>query len=180
MQACRTKWTLQWGDAMKKTNQIARCALLIALALVLSYTERLIPLQMVIPLPGIKLGLANIVTLIALYLMGAKSALIILVLRCIRISVLLLVHLVLTFFFLDLQKIGLFLFLGALYIQLQRAEHRREKTQAQALRRLLQDHQHDACCIHHQNDDGQHEAKQGRGEHAVNFLYILIHDEHLS
>ena len=67
---------------MKNTKQLARCALLISLALVLSYTERLIPLQMVIPLPGIKLGLANIVTLIALYLLGAKSAWIILVLRC--------------------------------------------------------------------------------------------------
>ena len=41
---------------------------MIALALALSYTERLIPLQMVVPLPGIKLGLANIVTLIALSL----------------------------------------------------------------------------------------------------------------
>ena len=67
---------------MKKPKQIARCALLVALALVLSYTERLIPLQMVIPLPGIKLGLANIVSLIALYLLGGRSALLILVLRC--------------------------------------------------------------------------------------------------
>lgn len=67
---------------MNKNNQIARCALMISLALVLSYTERLIPLQMVVPLPGIKLGLANIVSLVALYLMGGKSALMILVLRC--------------------------------------------------------------------------------------------------
>jgi len=55
---------------MRRTRMIARCALMIALALVLSYTERLIPLQMLIPLPGVKLGLANIVTMIALYLMG--------------------------------------------------------------------------------------------------------------
>ena len=67
---------------MKKTALISRCALLIALALVLSCTERLLPLQLVIPLPGIKLGLANIVTLIALYLLGGRSALVILVLRC--------------------------------------------------------------------------------------------------
>lgn len=67
---------------MKSTKQVARCALLISLALVLSYTERLLPLQLVIPLPGVKLGLANIVTLIALYLLGGKSAAVILVLRC--------------------------------------------------------------------------------------------------
>ena len=68
---------------MNKTRTIARCALMIALALVLSYTERLIPLQMLVPLPGVKLGLANIVTMIALYLLGGRSALVILVLRCI-------------------------------------------------------------------------------------------------
>ena len=59
------------------------CAILIALALALSYTERFIPLQMVVPLPGVKLGLANIVTLIALYLLGPKYAFAILIPRCI-------------------------------------------------------------------------------------------------
>ena len=49
----------------------------------LSYTERFIPLQMVVPLPGVKLGLANIVTLMALYLMGPKAAFAILIPRCI-------------------------------------------------------------------------------------------------
>ena len=68
---------------MKTTKQLTICAVLISLALALSYAERFIPLQMVIPLPGIKLGLANIVTLIALYLLGARSAFTILVIRCI-------------------------------------------------------------------------------------------------
>ena len=67
---------------MKKTISLTLCAMLISLALALSYVERFIPLQMLIPLPGIKLGLANIVTLTALYLLGAKSAFLILVLRC--------------------------------------------------------------------------------------------------
>ena len=49
----------------------------------LSYTERFIPLQMLVPLPGVKLGLANIVTLMALYLMGPKAAFAILIPRCI-------------------------------------------------------------------------------------------------
>lgn len=68
---------------MKKTKRLTLCAMLIALALALSYTERFIPLQLVVPLPGVKLGLANIVTLIALYLLGPKYAFAILIPRCI-------------------------------------------------------------------------------------------------
>ncbi len=68
---------------MKTTKKIALSALLIALALALSYTERFIPLQLVIPLPGIKLGLANIVTLVALGLLGWRDTLWIVILRCI-------------------------------------------------------------------------------------------------
>lgn len=68
---------------MSKTKRLTLCAILIALAMALSYTERFIPLQMVVPLPGVKLGLANIVTLVALYLMGPKAAFAILIPRCI-------------------------------------------------------------------------------------------------
>lgn len=66
-----------------KVNQITLCAILVSMALVLSYIEHFIPLQMFVPLPGIKLGLANIVTLMALFFLGAKSAFTILILRCI-------------------------------------------------------------------------------------------------
>ncbi|MBR2895154.1 MAG: Gx transporter family protein [Oscillospiraceae bacterium] len=68
---------------MRNTKQLALYAVLIALALALSYTERLIPLQLLIPLPGVKLGLANIVTLITLYLLGTKHAFWVLIPRCI-------------------------------------------------------------------------------------------------
>ena len=68
---------------MSKTKRLTLCAIFVALAMALSYTERFIPLQMVIPLPGVKLGLANIVTLIALYLLGPKYAFAILIPRCI-------------------------------------------------------------------------------------------------
>ena len=68
---------------MKTTKQLAQCALLISLALVLSYMERFFPIQMLIPLPGIKLGLANIVTLVALQCLGSGNACVILILRCI-------------------------------------------------------------------------------------------------
>ena len=66
-----------------KTGFITLCAVLTACALTLSFIERLLPLQMLIPIPGIKLGLANIVTIAALYMMDFKSAFTVVVLRCI-------------------------------------------------------------------------------------------------
>lgn len=72
---------------MNRTRQLTRCAVLISAALVLSYIERFIPLHIAVPLPGVKLGLANIVTLIALYLMGPRPAFMILVLRCVLGSI---------------------------------------------------------------------------------------------
>ena len=68
---------------MNRTRHTALCAVLISLALVLSYAERFFPLQMIVPLPGVKLGLANIVSIIALYRLGGRSAAIILAIRCI-------------------------------------------------------------------------------------------------
>ena len=65
-----------------KTKQLALCAVLTALALGLSYVENWFPLSLVIPLPGIKLGLANIVTVFALYALGPAQAMAILVCRC--------------------------------------------------------------------------------------------------
>ena len=67
------KWT---------TRNIARCAGLVALALGLSTLEGLFPLSLLVPLPGVKLGLANIVTVFALYQLGAGAALAILLTRC--------------------------------------------------------------------------------------------------
>ena len=62
-----------------KTKQLTTGAILAALALALSYVESMFPLP--VPLPGFKLGLANIVTLFALYTLGAPSALAILLVR---------------------------------------------------------------------------------------------------
>ena len=50
----------------------ARVGVLAALALVFSYIETIIPLA--VPVPGIKLGLANIVVLVALETLDVKSA----------------------------------------------------------------------------------------------------------
>lgn len=54
---------------MKKT---AFCGLMLALALIASYVESLIPVP--IPVPGIKLGVANSVVLILLYYTNSKTA----------------------------------------------------------------------------------------------------------
>lgn len=67
---------------MRETKALALGAVLVALALGLSYLERFLPLQLAVPLPGVKLGLANIVTLLALYFLGPRSAFTVLVLRC--------------------------------------------------------------------------------------------------
>lgn len=65
-----------------KTKQLTLCAVLTALALALSYLENFIPLSLAIPVPGMKLGLANVVTLFALYVLGPAQALAILFARC--------------------------------------------------------------------------------------------------
>ena len=64
------------------TRSIALCAVLTALALGLSTLENLFPVTLIVPLPGVKLGLANIVTVFALYELGAVPALTILTARC--------------------------------------------------------------------------------------------------
>ena len=64
------------------TKQLTLCAVLTAMALALSYLENFFPLSLAIPIPGIKLGLANIVTVFALYALGSAQALLILIARC--------------------------------------------------------------------------------------------------
>ena len=68
---------------MSKTKRLTFCAVMLSLALVLSYVERFLPLQPLIPLPGIKLGLANIVMLVVLYCTDAKTAFAVLIPRCV-------------------------------------------------------------------------------------------------
>ena len=63
----------------KGATRIAACGVLTALALIFSYIEFLVPLP--IAIPGIKLGLANIVCLVCLYALGEKHAFLINVTR---------------------------------------------------------------------------------------------------
>ncbi|MFZ5945463.1 MAG: Gx transporter family protein [Bacillota bacterium] len=60
-----------------KTNKITILGLLIAQALALHFIERFIPIP--IPVPGVKLGLANIITLFTIIIFGFKEALIVLI-----------------------------------------------------------------------------------------------------
>ena len=60
-------------------------AMMITLALILSYFETLIP---AIPIPGAKIGLPNLVTLLVLSTLGFFDALIILIIRTTIVSVL--------------------------------------------------------------------------------------------
>lgn len=60
----------------KRSNKdIALTGVFIALAMILSYLESLVPVGFAVP--GIKLGLANLVTIVALYKLGLKDTIII-------------------------------------------------------------------------------------------------------
>lgn len=56
----------------ERITHLSRVALLAAVALVLSYVETLIPLP--VSLPGVKLGLANVAVVVALFWLDARSA----------------------------------------------------------------------------------------------------------
>ncbi len=73
---------------MRYIRKIALIGILTALAIVLSVLEQYVPIQMIIPLPGIKLGISNVITLFALYKFDFKFAAIILFLRCSLVAML--------------------------------------------------------------------------------------------
>ncbi len=58
--------------------------LLIALAFLLSYIEVLIPFPMIVP--GMKVGLANIVIIYAMYVFGMKEAIVLSILRMVLVA----------------------------------------------------------------------------------------------
>lgn len=67
-----------------KSKSIATFGMLIALAFIFSYIESLIPIP--IPIPGVKLGLANLVVIAGLYTMGGKHAFILSMIRIILVG----------------------------------------------------------------------------------------------
>jgi len=68
------------------TRKIVTYGILIAAAFVLSYLESLIP--PLVAVYGMKLGLTNLVVLVALYLIGTKSALVINIIRVLLVGLL--------------------------------------------------------------------------------------------
>lgn len=68
------------------TKNLALSAVMIALAMVLSYVENLIPFFVAVP--GVKVGLANIVIMFVLYKVGTKNAFVISLFRVILSSLL--------------------------------------------------------------------------------------------
>ena len=61
-----------------KTKNIAIYGLLVALAFILSYIETLIPFPL---MPGMKLGLANLVVITAMYGLGYKESFVLSLIR---------------------------------------------------------------------------------------------------
>lgn len=60
-------------------KRITSLAILTSLALIMYFVEAQIP--PLVAIPGIKIGLANVVTLLAVYILGRKDAAIVLILR---------------------------------------------------------------------------------------------------
>ena len=69
-----------------KTKKLTVLALSISLALILSYVESLLPAFVAIP--GIKMGLANIVIVFVLYKLGWKEAVLVSLIRIVLVSLL--------------------------------------------------------------------------------------------
>lgn len=69
-----------------KTKKVATLGLTIALAMIMSYIEALVPLSFAVP--GIKMGLANIVIIFVLYKIGTREAIIVSLIRVILVSLL--------------------------------------------------------------------------------------------
>ena len=67
-------------------KKIAFISLFVALAMICSYIESLIPINFGIP--GVKLGLANVVSVVVLYLFSPLIALIVVILRVILLGIL--------------------------------------------------------------------------------------------
>ncbi len=65
---------MRTGSSHKHLHILAECASLLIIAMALSYLEAVLPLQAVIPVPGIKLGLANLAILIAAHRRGVPAA----------------------------------------------------------------------------------------------------------
>lgn len=70
---------------MKKTKRLVLLAMLTAVAMILSYVESLLPS---VGIPGVKMGLANIAVIFALFRFGGKEAAALSLVRVVLVSLL--------------------------------------------------------------------------------------------
>lgn len=75
---------MEWQDRTSYVKKIALYGMCIALAAVIGYLEMLIPIPFY--LPGMKLGLSNIVILLVMYTINLKSGLVVNLLRITLLS----------------------------------------------------------------------------------------------
>lgn len=69
----------------EKAVWVAQYGMLIALAFIFSYLETIIPIP--IPIPGVKLGLANLVTIVGLYTVGISGTVVVSLIRIVLVGV---------------------------------------------------------------------------------------------
>ena len=68
-----------------KSKEVALLGIFVAFALIMSLIERMIPLSFSVP--GMRLGLANVVVLMALYLFPLSRALTLMILKCLLAAI---------------------------------------------------------------------------------------------
>ena len=78
------KYMLRKENERERAKKVALYGILIALAMVMSFIESLIPIPM--PVPGIKLGLANLVTITGLYLVGIPGTICVTIMRVVLVG----------------------------------------------------------------------------------------------
>ena len=71
-------------DARHQAKNVALYGLLVALAFIFSYVEHMIPVP--IPIPGVKLGLANLVNVVGLYTVGPAGTAAVAVVRIVLVG----------------------------------------------------------------------------------------------
>lgn len=71
---------------MNKTKKLVTLSMVVALAMILSFIESRLPTF--VPIPGIKVGLANIAIVFALYKLGKWESLVVSIVRVVLVSIL--------------------------------------------------------------------------------------------
>ena len=71
-------------NSNKTARRVATYGMLIGLAFIFSYIEAIIPIP--IPIPGVKLGLANLVTIVGLYTVGVKGTVAVSLIRIVLVG----------------------------------------------------------------------------------------------